>query len=359
MPNDTKALTKAKTGKKDEFYTRMEDICAELKHYKEHFKGKVVFCNCDDPYESNFFKYFALNFNALGLKKLICTCWNGSRISGTQLDLFGAETNKERIAYKIELSEIADVNNDGATDLDDVETILKNKPTILKGNGDFRSEECMELLEEADIVVTNPPFSLIREYLLLLIGYKKQFLIVGNINTLTCKEIFPLVRKGLLWIGPSITSGDRKFYVPDDYELDATGCGIDDDGRKFIRAKGVRWFTNLGHKKRHQPLDLHKKYKPEEYPKYDNYNAVNVDKVSDIPIDYDGIMGVPITFLDKWCPEQFEVLGITENHEDYREFFIPNRPNYHRAFIGDRKMYSRVLIRKKQKERTVSDALHN
>lgn len=312
-----KNLNAAKVAKKDEFYTQLSDIERELKHYWQHFRGKVVLCNCDDPYESNFFKYFALRFNQLGLKKLICTCYNGSPVTGNELaihfDGFDDDEPK-KIAYKVEITEVKDENGDGAVDLSDVQYLLKNNKNVLSilKTGDFRSQECIELLKEADIVVTNPPFSLFREYIGQLMKYQKKFLIIGNMNSITCKEIFPYVQNNKMWIGPSISSGDRKFYVPDDYPLNAAGCGVDSDGKRFIRVKGVRWFTNLDHNKRHEDLDLVCRYSEDEYPTFDNFDAIEVGKTSDIPYDYDGIMGVPITFLDKYNPDQFEILGLTQ-----------------------------------------------
>ena len=312
-----KNLNAAKVAKKDEFYTQLSDIERELQHYWQHFRGKVVLCNCDDPYESNFFKYFALRFNQLGLKKLICTCYNGSPVTGNELaihfDGFDDDEPK-KIAYKVEISEVKDENGDGAVDLSDVQYLLKNDKNVLSilKTGDFRSQECIELLKEADIVVTNPPFSLFREYIGQLMKYQKKFLIIGNMNSITCKEIFPYVQNNKMWIGPSISSGDRKFYVPDDYPLNAAGCGVDSDGKRFIRVKGVRWFTNLDHNKRHEDLDLVCRYSEDEYPTFDNFDAIEVGKTSDIPYDYDGIMGVPITFLDKYNPDQFEILGLTQ-----------------------------------------------
>ena len=312
-----KNLNAAKVAKKDEFYTQLSDIERELQHYWQHFRGKVVLCNCDDPYESNFFKYFALQFNQLGLKKLICTCYNGSPVTGNELaihfDGFDDDEPK-KIAYKVEITEVKDENGDGAVDLSDVQYLLKNDKNVLSilKTGDFRSQECIELLKEADIVVTNPPFSLFREYIGQLMKYQKKFLIIGNMNSITCKEIFPYVQNNKMWIGPSISSGDRKFYVPDDYPLNAAGCGVDSDGKRFIRVKGVRWFTNLDHNKRHEDLDLVCRYSEDEYPTFDNFDAIEVGKTSDIPYDYDGIMGVPITFLDKYNPGQFEILGLTQ-----------------------------------------------
>ena len=332
-----KNLSDAMRNKKDEFYTQLADIENELRHYRAHFRDKVVLCNCDDPYESNFFKYFALNFNSLGLRKLIATCYDGSPVSGQELSLFTFDNEGEdkRIAYKVEITEVTDTNGDGVVNLADVQYLLQNDRNVLsllKGNGDFRSAECVELLKEADIVVTNPPFSLFREYVAQLVKYEKKFLIIGNMNAITYKEIFPLIKNNQLWMGPSITSGDRKFWVPDDYELRAAGCGIDETGRKFIRVKGVRWFTNLDHKKRHEDLILYRTYTPEEYPTYDNYDAINVDKTADIPADYDGVMGVPITFLDKYNPAQFEIVKFRKGNDD-KDLSINGKCPYFRILI--------------------------
>lgn len=309
-----KNLNAAKTAKKDEFYTQLTDIERELQHYWPHFRDKVVLCNCDDPYESNFFKYFALRFNQLGLKKLICTCYNGSPVQGNELMIdFGDFTDEpKKIAYKVEITEVKDMNGDGAVDLSDVRYLLLNEKNIITTlkTGDFRDSECIELLKQADIVVTNPPFSLFREYVAQLMQYEKKFLIIGNVNAITYKEVFPLIKENKVWLGPSITSGDRKFNVPDDYPLNASGCGIDDDGKRYIRVKGVRWFTNLDHYKRHEELDLVCHYSLEEYPTYFNYEGIEIGKTADIPYDFEGIMGVPITFLDKYNPEQFEIIGI-------------------------------------------------
>ncbi len=344
--SDNRTLHAAHRAKKDEFYTQLPDIANELRHYREQFRGKVVFCNCDDPYESNFFKYFALNFNYFGLKKLIATCYSGSSVQGMELDLFGDNgvVAQRRTPHKIVITEVRDVNNDGATDLLDVEYLLRNDSNVLTrlaGDGDFRSRECVELLKEADIVVTNPPFSLFREYVAQLIEYNKKFLIIGNINAVTYKEIFPLIRTNRLWIGVSIHSGDRKFNVPDNYDLNASGCCIDENGRKYIRVKGVRWFTNMDYKERHEFLDLYKHYTPEEYPKYDNYDAINVDRVSDIPCDYYGVMGVPITFLDKYNPEQFEIVAFRKG-ADGKDLIYSNL----REGGGTTQPYFRILVRR-------------
>lgn len=319
-------LKTAGKAKKDEFYTQLVDIEKELKYHKDQFRDKVVYCNCDDPFESNFFKYFASNFNALGLKKLITTSFVKSPIAGGQLPLFDVEGLKPdgKQPFKIEITEVPDVNGDGAINIEDVKYLLKhdkNTATPLKENGDFRSGECVELLKETDIVVTNPPFSLFRQYIAQLVKYKKKFLIIGNMNVVTYRDTFKLIKENKMWLGASIHSGDREFRVPDDYPLNAAGCRVDDEGNKYIRVKGVRWFTNLDYRERHEDLILYKKYTAEEYPKYDNYNAINVDKTVEIPVDYDGEIGVPITFLDKYNPEQFEIVGLGNS----RENFTPNK----------------------------------
>ena len=329
-----KNLGTAKKAKKDEFYTRLEDINNELRHYKEHFRGKTVLCNCDDPRVSNFFTYFAYNFESLGLKKLITTCYKNQNA-----DLF-SQNECERAVY---LEYEGDKNGNHIPDAEEIGV----KP--LEGDGDFRSKECIKLLDEADIVVTNPPFSLFREYVAQLIEHGKQFLIIGNVNAITYKEIFPLIRDNRLWMGASIHSGDRKFWVPDNYELNAAGCGIDETGRKYIRVKGVRWFTNLDYKERHEDLILYKLYSPEVYPTYDNYEAINVDKTSDIPCDYDGVMGVPITFLDKYNPEQFDILGMCASAGYNANIVgIPFRGGRDaRPLVNGKNTYARIFIQKK------------
>ena len=320
-----KTLREAKKNKTDEFYTRLEDIEEELRHYKQFFENKIVLCNCDDPFESNFFKYFALNFNYLKLKKLIATCYDSSPIAFEQESLFSdlptkTVLNNNRKAYKIEITEVKDYNDDGAIDLSDVRYLLKNNAnslSLLRGNGDFRSEECVALLGEADVLVTNPPFSLFREYVALLVKYNKKFLIIGNQNAITYKEIFPLIKAGKIWLG--YKSGAQDFFVPDTFEKN--NVYINSDGKKMAKFGNICWFTNLDTVKRHELLPLYKKYTPEEYPKYDNYDAINVDKVADIPYDYvpseecSGEMGVPITFLDKYNPEQFEIVKFRKGND--------------------------------------------
>lgn len=360
MGNNNKSLGAANKAKQDEFYTQLSDIENELKHYKEHFKGKVVFCNCDDPYESNFFKYFAMNFNHLGLKKLICTCYATSPIMYKQLTLFGGEeelceeiTNKK--PYKIEITEVKDLNGDGAVDLQDIELLLKSvdgKPELLKGDGDFRSDECVELLKQADVVVTNPPFSLFREYVAQLIEYDKKFLIIGNQNAIAYKEIFPLLKENAVWLG--YHSGHTLFAVPQTYgipdfydlsdksKLRSNGYIVDEKGRLWRNLGNICWYTNLDIQKRHEKLILYRNYNPEEYPTYDNYNAIEVSKVSEIPEDYYGVMGVPITFMDKYNPEQFEIIGL-DRYTVPKQFLVGGR-----VAINGQPRYARILIRRKK-----------
>jgi hypothetical protein len=334
------SLNAAIKAKQDEFYTQLIDVEKELKYYKQHFQGKVVLCNCDDPYESNFFKYFALNFNALGLKKLIATCYNGSPIAGDELPLLFEieETEPKKIAYKVEITEVQDYNNDGAVNLADVQYLIqndKNVLSLLKGNGDFRSQECIELLKEADIVVTNPPFSLFREFIALLMEYGKKFLVIGNQNAIHYKDIFTLIKENKIWLGYKF--GDMSFQVPSYFEPRATRYWVDETGQKWRSLGNVCWFTNLDIQKRKEEMVLFKKYNPDEYPKYDNYDAINVDKTSDIPSDYFEEMGVPVTFIDKYNPEQFEIIGTSTIS------MSKGAP-----YINGKRIYERILIRRKR-----------
>jgi len=339
-------LHAAKKAKKDEFYTQLSDIENELRHYKEHFRGKTVFCNCDDPYESNFFKYFAMNFNTLGLKKLIATCYKGSPITGTELHL------SSRQAHKITITEVRDFDGNGAVDLADIEFLLrsrKNVLTELKGDGDFRSKECVNLLKSADIVVTNPPFSLFREYVAQLVTYGKKFLIIGPQNAITYKEVFPLIKESKLWLGYGFASGNAYFTVPQSViDNKAFAEGVYDAATHRVHFRNCHWFTNLDHKKRHEKLILYKKYSEEEYPKYDNYDAINVNKTADIPDDYDGVMGVPITFLDKYNPEQFEIIGATESEGKGFSVGLWNEDsNVAQALVNGKRVYKRIFIRRR------------
>jgi len=349
---DNRNLWQAKKAKKDEFYTQLADIENELKHYKDQFRGKIVYCNCDDPYESNFFKYFAANFNALGLKKLITTSYSGSPIAGQQLPLFEIgglkEINpKDAEAYRIEINEVPDFNKDGAISLEDVKQLLKHKANVsapLKGNGDFRSEECIELLKQADIVCTNPPFSLFREYVAQLVEYNKKFLIIGNINAITYKEIFPLIKENKMWLGYGFKGGNAYFYTPHIREF---ANGVYNEKTGLVKFRNVTWFTNLDTTKRHEELVLYKKYNPKEYPKYDNYDAIEVSKTSDIPMDYDGVMGVPISFLDKYNPDQFEIVGWSR-HNDQGMDGGCWKGGKSDATINGKEVYRRILIRNKK-----------
>ena len=343
-----RTLNKAKEQKNDEFYTQLTDIEAEMRHYRNQFKNKVIFCNCDDPYESNFFKYFASNFNHLGLKKLIATCYVDSPISGGQLLLSEVIEVKEKIKsekqpHKIEIIEITDENQDGAIDLADVELLIKNKKntlTLLEGDGDFRSEECISLLKEADIVVTNPPFSLFREFVTLLIEHEKKFIVLGNQHAITYKEIFKLIKENKLWLGYD-NNGTKWFQVPMDYEINTPARIKVKDDKKFFSMGSIMWYTNLDTTKRHQELTLYKSYTPDEYPRYDEYDAINVNRYLDIPFDYDGLMGVPITFVDKYNPTQFELIGIDR--------YVEDNPRYgHRFLLGGKEKFARIIIKRKR-----------
>ena len=336
------ALGNARNKKDDEFYTQLTDIEKELEHYADAFNGMKVFCNCDDPYESNFFKYFAMNFNRLGLRQLTAMCFKSSPIVGKQLTLDQLEFKKGSEAYKIVIREVKDFNGDGATDLADVEWLIKNDKNVLtklKGDGDFRSPESIECLKECDIVVTNPPFSLFREYLDQLMEYGKKFLIIGNQNNVTYKQTFNLIKDDRIWFGYHV--GDMAFKVPEYYEPRETRFWIDKSGQKWRSLGTICWYTNLDTTKRHEEMILFRNYSPEDYPKYDNYDIIEVGRLVDIPCDYDGVMGVPITFLDKYNPDQFEILGIANSArwigmECY-------------TIINGVKKYNRILIRKRVK----------
>lgn len=344
-----KNLHMSRGDKADEFYTQLTLIEKELKHYKAFFKGKVVLCNCDDPFESNFFKYFAMNFNTLGLKKLIATCYATSPIAYTQLTLFGSETivgkeESKKKPYKIEITEVADENSDGRIDLSDVEYLLRNRKNalaLLQGDGDFRSAECIELLKQSDVVVTNPPFSLFREYIAQLMGYAKDFIVIGNQNAITYREVLPLIRDNKVWVG--YNSGHFWFKVPDTYEEKETDFKIDENGQKLRRMGNICWFTNVDIEKRHEGMTLFRTYSPDVYPKYDNYDAIEVSKTADVPCDYYGVMGVPITFVSKFNPDQFEILGDTRYHDGQNYSDDIN-------IINGKTLYRRILIKRKQGE---------
>ena len=326
-------FSEARTNKKDEFYTQLSDIERELKHYKNHFKGKVVLCNCDDPRVSNFFHFFSYNFERFGLKKLIATCYKNQ-----EMDLF-SENKSEQAIY---LEYTGDKNGNNVPDVNEIGI----KP--LKGDGDFRSKECIELLKEADIVVTNPPFSLFREYVAQLIEYDKKFLIIGNINAISYKEIFKLIKENKAWLGVNMGRGISGFIVPKNYELYGSEARVDEDGNRIVATNNCLWLTNLDNAKRHEELILYKNYTPEEYPTYDNYDAINVDKTKDIPMDYKGAMGVPITFLDKFNPDQFEIIdgigrysmltGPTAETQGTYLTMINGVPKYARIVIKNKKL---------------------
>lgn len=328
MPN--RNLTQAKKAKNDEFYTQLTDIEKELAHYRKHFKGKVVLCNCDDPFESNFFKYFVLNFNRLGLKKLIATSYSGSPIAFRQLNLFdfkdGVAPDGRKRAYKAVVTVVHGKSASSGYGMDDIANLFvsgENTLELLEGNGDFRSPECLALLDEADIVVTNPPFSHFREYIAVLVAHEKKFIVIGNMNAITYKEIFPLLKDNKVWLGYKSLNQDMYFDVPDERKEWLLANKKEGSAYKIIdgvvmgRLASACWFTNLDIKKRHEELILVKQYHGHkvEYPHYDNYDAINVDKTVDIPCDYDGVMGVPITFLDKYNPEQFKIVGLGNGAE--------------------------------------------
>ena len=321
MANET--LKSAKKNKNDEFYTQLSDIEKELAHYKQHFKGKTVLCNCDDPRVSNFFHYFAYNFEHLGLKRLITTCYKNQ-----ERDLFSQNDSESAIW----LEYFGDKNGNRIPDPEEIG--IHN----LKGDGDFRSKECIELLKQADIVVTNPPFSLFREYVAQLVEYDRKFLIIGNVNALTYKEIFKLIKANKIWLGYGFNAGNAYFGIPDFQKVYAKG--VFDSSTKLVKFRNCHWFTNLDYKERHEDLVLYKNYNPKEYPKYDNYDAINVDKTSDIPQDYFGEMGVPVTFFDKYNPDQFEIVGqmATTKVDDY---------NFGYPYVNGKKIYARILIRRR------------
>ena len=320
--SSNKSLRKASTSKEDEFYTQLTDIEKELSNYENHFLDKVVYCNCDDPVESNFFKYFKMNFYRLGLKKLISTHYE-----------------YEDTSYKLEIIRQKDK-------IGQISFIPSEIETSLKENGDFRSKECVELLKEADIVVTNPPFSLFREYIAQLINYNKKFIIIGNQNAITYSELFPLFKENKIWLG--YKNGDMAFKVPSYYEPKATRFWIDETGQKWRSLGNICWFTNLDIQKRHEDLILYKKYNEKDYKKFDNYNAINVDKVADIPCDYKGYMGVPITFMTQYNPEQFEIIdglnrysilnGVTEETKGKYLSMVEGKTKYIRIIIKNKKI---------------------
>lgn len=341
MANNNINLQNAKNLKDDEFYTTYECIAEELIHYKRHFRGKCVLCNCDDPLESNFSKYFLKNFNALGLSRLICTSYKDSKVSSSMYKQLGIEASMkgERSAYILDVSFIS-----GGVEIFSDEFInywlKENKPIRrLKGNGDFQSEECLKYLNQADIIVTNPPFSLFKKMVTLLISAKKQFLLIGNQNALTYKEIFPLIRENLVWTGYHF--GDMKFRVPNDSPPRNTRFWVDSTGQKWRSLGNAMWLTNMDIERRHLRLKLSKRFNVMEYPLYDDFEAINVKRVMDIPMDYSGIMGVPITIINKYNPEQFEIIG-EANHGSDSEFDL------FKPMVNGKLLFKRILIRNKE-----------
>ncbi len=323
-----KNLQKAKKAKNDEFYTILSDIERELKHYKSHFRGKVVFCNCDDPRISNFFHYFSYNFEQLGLKKLITTCYRNN-----DANLF-SEHKSDKAVY---LEYNGDKSGNSIPDINEIGI----KP--LKGNGDFRSQECIDLLKEADIVVTNPPFSLFREHISQLAEYDKKFLVIGTWNAITYKDVFKLIKENKLWLGINSNRNFSGFIVPNHYLLHGTEARVDENGNRIVSTNNTCWFTNLDTPKRHEELILYKTYNDVEYPKYDNYEAINVNKTKDIPMDYAGAMGVPITFMDKYNPEQFEILGCSYSYGEPKGYHIAGKG--YNPSVNGKEIYKRLFIR--------------
>lgn len=362
--SDNWSLANAKKAKQDEFYTRLEDISNELKHFKAQLRGKTILCNCDDPFESNFFKYFALNFKTLAVKKLIVTSYKRSPIVGRQLPLLTIEGLKPdgKEPYVLEINEIPDRNGDGAIDLADVKFLLThnaNTARVLKDDetysgGDFRSKECVNILEQVDIVITNPPFSLFREYVSQLIDNKKKFLVVGSKNAVTYKDVFILIKDDKMWLGHGFVAGNAYFKIPPENAREFAS-GVYDEATGLVKFRNVSWFTNMDYESRHEPLPLFKKYVSTEYPKYSNYDAIEVGKIADIPMDYPGNMGVPITFLDRYNPEQFVIVGSSRDLgvpistiaakgtyvQGGPRFYLPNADGSHR------RMYDRFVVKNK------------
>jgi hypothetical protein len=375
MPRNAtnKLLHNAKRSKSDEFYTQYRDIQKEIEAYIEFnpnvFRGRVVYCNCDDPFESNFFRYFVLNFKRIGLKQLITTSYKPSPIANTQLKLFDDDTTLTKVrgrpkitANKFIINEVGDIDGDGEFSLKDVALQLKqnknNEWTPLKGDGDFRNDESVALLKQSDIVITNPPFSLFREYIKQLVDYDKDFLIIANINAITYKEVFPLIKENKIWLGTGMGRWISGFIVPESYDLYGSEARIDDDGTRIVATNNCLWFTNLDHGKRHQPLPLmtmsdnikfssHKEIKGKEYKKYDNYDAIEIPYSDAIPNDYKGVMGVPITFLDKYNPDQFEIIGASDNGAVDEKYKLSHFKKHNEPYINGNKTYKRIFIKRR------------
>ncbi|MEI7890958.1 MAG: adenine-specific methyltransferase EcoRI family protein [bacterium] len=366
-------LTNAKKAKNDEFYTQFGDIQKEMEAYLEYdanaFRDKVVYCNCDDPFESNFFRYFVLNFNKLGLKQLITTSYKPSPIANTQLGLFGNDETLPKSkgrpkinANKFIINEVSDFDGDGQFNLMDVAQQLKanknNEWMPMEGDGDFRSSECVDLLKQSDIVVTNPPFSLFRDYVKQLFEYDKKFVIIGNMNAITYKEVFPKIKENKLWLGATGNGSDMVFAVPNGAEI------TDGDRQKaarlgyvgdYTRLGNSCWFTMLDHGRRHNPLslmteaDVIKFSAKKPFEKYDNYDAIEISFVKNIPSDHDGLMGVPISFLDKYSPEQFDIIGASDNGVVDDKYKLPHFKKHNEPYINGSKCYKRIFIKHKKK----------
>ena len=371
-----KNLKKARKAKNDEFYTQYIDIQKEIEKYLDYnpdtFRNKIVYCNCDDPFESNFFRYFVLNFNKLGLKQLITTSYKPSPVANTQLGLFGddktlviAKGRPKITANKFIINEVKDIDGDGEFNLKDVAKQLKvnknNEWAPLESDGDFRSDECVELLKQSDIVVTNPPFSLFREYFRQLFDYKKKFLIIGNINCLTYREIFQKIKENIAWLGNGMGRWISGFIVPESYDLYGSEARIDENGNRIVATNNCLWLTNLDHGRRHQPLPLmtmtenlkyskHKEIKGKKaYDKYDNYDAIEIPFTDAIPSDYKGVMGVPVTFLDKYNPKQFEILGNSNVRGEREHLMSKVKSATDCTYINGKPQYARILIKHRKK----------
>lgn len=346
MGNKNTNLQKAKKCKNDEFYTRYEDIEKEISHYKKQFKNKVVLCNCDDPFESNFCKFFLKNFNVLKLKRLICTSFGSSKMVLTEIMPLDQNNNKlsRKNGYVLDVTKFTEI--DGVIPDEKISKLLLNSKCIkkLNGKGDFQSDECIEYLKECDIVVTNPPFSLFKEFVALIVKHKKKFLIVGNQNALTYKEIFPLIKKDKVWTGYQF--GEMKFKVPDESEPRKTRYWVDETGQKWRSLGNAMWLTNIDNERRHREIILTKKYNEMDYPKYDNYDAINVRTINDIPSDYYGIMGVPITIINRYNSKQFEIVGEANHGSD-------NEYDLFKPIINGKEIYKRILIRRRPSENKV------
>ncbi len=345
-------LNHAKDAKQDDFWTQLPEIQAECQHYRDQFRGKTILCNCDDPLVSNFVRYFALNFKAFGLKRLIATCYKNA-----QGDLFSTGKDDKACFF----------DYDGTEGFNSVEELVRMKKRDLGCDGDFRNPICIDLLKQADIVSTNPPFSLFREYVAQLMKFGKKFLIIGNINAIKYKEIFPLITHNQIWLGVSIHSGDREFQIPDSYQPRSASFRIDDEGRRFVRVVGVRWFTNLEHAQRHEPLPLWATFSEERYPHYINFDGIEVNPTNEIPKDYPGMMGVPITFIDKYCPDQFEIIGVSADvakpMKEIKDWYAARPEQGHLRTGGDAlyfwkgpddliRTYDRIVIRHKHPEKS-------